>query len=143
MGVVLLGLLADLLLAEGRTKKTVKGVFGLITLLVIIAPLSQMIKSGQVFQGGLLGGTVTADVRYLDTITKAQLTELSKAAQKELEGKGYKDVNVTFSALGQSITLVYVDLSGAGTDMWKKYAEVRTLVAKYLKIEEGAVVVYG
>jgi Stage III sporulation protein AF (Spore_III_AF). len=43
-GIVVLGVLADVLLPEGQTNKYIKGIFGILTLLAIISPLPRLLN---------------------------------------------------------------------------------------------------
>lgn len=143
VGVVLLGVLADIVLGEGRTKKQIKGVFGLITLLVIISPIAGVLKEGWGGFESVFGGSITADETYLDTVNKSQLSELQSALERHLKAQGYDNTRVSFSTVGQSLSLIYIDLSGTGSEMWQEYAAVKQIAAKFLNFEEGAVIVYG
>lgn len=56
VGVIAIGVLLDIIIPEGETNKYIKGIFGIVVVLVIVSPLPKLFNSDfnfdEIFQGG-------------------------------------------------------------------------------------------
>lgn len=117
VGAVFATALIDLLMAEGETKKFVKGIASLLVVAVIIAPLPTLINkdfmltSQDTIQGG---GTQTDDANsYLDRVYLHRYKAYELAIQNKLKAQGIDEVtariDISYSGGEIVITSVLVD----------------------------------
>jgi hypothetical protein len=74
--------------------KFIRGVFGVITIFVIAAPLPGLIQNGFNFDFDW-GDSVNIDQGYLDAIKQQQLRILEKGTEKMLKKKGVSGIKLT------------------------------------------------
>lgn len=117
VGAVFTTALIDLLMAEGETKKFVKGIASLLVVAVIIAPLPMLINndfrltSQDTIQGG---GTQTDDINsYLDRVYLHRYKSYELAIQNKLKSQGIDEVtariDISYSGGEVVITSVRID----------------------------------
>jgi len=151
VGVVILGVVIDLVLHEGSTAKYIKSLFALFVVFVIVAPLPKLIN-GDIDLGGLFTGSqYEIDNGFLNTRRLEQAEKLKSDTEKHLSANGFSNVVVDFSLDPNTselkILAVYVDLTNlvlAGNNVHiNKYTAIRELIKNYLLVDEGRVIMYG
>lgn len=135
--------LADIILADGNTKKFVKSVTALIVFAVIISPLPK-----------LFGGSFDAETVLSESQNKQYLAEIaiSKAEfgaenlERKLDSAGIKDAVVIIHLTGygadSEIAAVIVDIS-ASRDVSAGDAEIKAFAAAYLSVDTNKVFITG
>jgi hypothetical protein len=150
LAVVVIGVVVDLLLNGNRMHKFVRGIFGIITLFVIAAPVPALIASG--FEWDFdFGGSVTMDQEFLDSINRRKLAVLERGAQDLLSREGVSDATVritaTIDGLIVEIARVEVNIVNAiirpDIANINKHEHVVGVVSRGLNIEAGLVSVIG
>ncbi|NLZ25503.1 MAG: hypothetical protein GX891_03485 [Clostridiales bacterium] len=94
--VVCLGVLLDIILPDGQMNKYVRSVFSLIVVLVLIAPLPQLLKKPLNFEIGIddtIGDVI--DDEFADSLNRYALTQKSIELQSVLMSEG---IDATISA---------------------------------------------
>lgn len=98
VSVVVLMVLLDIFMAEGETKKYIKGIMSIIVIAVIIAPLPGILKKdiriSEAFQNNAEYHSIETDSDYLYRLYIAQYAEKEKKIERGLEEKGIKNSNV-------------------------------------------------
>ena len=154
IGVVLLGVLVDLIIPEGKTQKYIRSVFGVITVFVIILPLPSLVKKDYTLNLGQNAAgrpAVALDETYLYGIYRDKVTAIERGTEKYLTDNGYggTSVTVTVDAYVENPRILQVSVNvenaviAADKRHINKYETVRDLTAKYVNVERGVVTVYG
>lgn len=85
VGVIAIGVLLDILMPEGETNKYIKGIFSIVVVLVIVAPLPKLIKSDfnieQIFAGT---GNYEIDESFLDSVNNDKKKVLEKKLVEQM-----------------------------------------------------------
>lgn len=90
VGVVVLGVLVDVMLPEGNTAKYIKGVFGLIALAVMIAPLPKLFNKEFNFES-LIGentAQIQTDNNFIKDIMADYKSKIVDKIEKVLDDEG-------------------------------------------------------
>ena len=98
IGAVILSVLSDILLAEGETKKYVKGIIAVVAVAVVFSGVAGLLKGGfdinTVFENSDV--EIAVDERYVREIENARGEEKKSRFLKALEGDGISGVEVFF-----------------------------------------------
>ena len=149
-GIVVVGVLADLLLPEGNMHAYLKSIFSIFTVFVIVYPLPKLINSqldfAQVFS--LPQETVSEDIQQ--GVSQRMQLALEQALQQKLSEKGFwTDVRVegTFSATETTFEKIRIIIQKSEYDESveniNKQEAVRTIVMDCVPIEKERILVYG
>ena len=152
-GAAALGIFVDLLVPEGKTRKYVRGVFGIVVVLVVILPLPGLLKKDYTLDMAPddPGAAVSLDSAYLTDYYLQQIKKTEAGVEKYLSVSGYPDTAVTLITNGFNadmiVTNAYVDASETPTPSGKTrdgaYADIKSLAAWYLSIDQSNIIVYG
>ncbi|MCL2540676.1 MAG: stage III sporulation protein AF [Firmicutes bacterium] len=150
-GVVLLGVIIDLILHEGATGKYIKSIFALFVVFAIIAPLPKLLNGDIKLSDLFAVSTYNVDNNFLNVRKLEQAEKLKADSERHLSANGYSNLTVDFSldpnTTDLRLLLVYVDFTNVVLSQNKthinKYAEVRNLLVRFLNVEEGKVLMYG
>lgn len=148
-GVCVLGVLVDLILPSGQTKKYIKGIFAFITVLVVISPLPSLVNSN--FSLSAIFGddqTIVIQEDFLYEINKQRLSSVKNMIEMDLSEQGIEEVDITLSANifseELSIDAVFVDLSRMVLSSNLQHKDINELVIKsvlkYVQIEKDNIV---
>lgn len=86
VGVILLGVLLEIVIPEGKTAKYVKGAFSLLVIFAIAAPLPALFKKDFTFS--LDSGAIEIDETYVEDAYENYAQKLSLAIERFLEEEG-------------------------------------------------------
>lgn len=145
---VALGIISDLVLSGKRMGKFVSAVFASLTILIIVAPLPNLLGGNIDADNFLLGSGVELDEGYLEYASELKAKAMSKGVIKALDEAGYANVEVTIEGdFGQEIDIkrVTVNLSkmvmSGNVAHINKYEAIETLVSGYLGVDKGVIVI--
>lgn len=152
VGVVLLTVLIDLILPDGKMAKYVKSVMAIVVVAVIISPIAKLTTTD--FDFGKLFSTTTyqVDQVILDNITNLSVAEYERDLEKNLASLGYEDVHISLIVENkdgtQIIKYIYVDLCDFGISEDFEHIDYYTEIKECLKklvdfVKEEQIVVYG
>ena len=114
-GVVCLGALADVLMAEGSTKKYVKGIVALIVFAAILAPIPAFLNDGFDFSADNISSS--ADDAFITEITETRYRNAETAISSGLAARGYDGASVRiYLGYGKEVpevVAVVVDITSA------------------------------
>ena len=153
-GVALLGVLLDLIVAEGRTQKYIRSIFGIITVVVIAGPLVGLAKGDWAFDFKLNNATtagVQTDANYLTNVYKNKVNIMERGLEKYLAENGYDkaaaDITVDVYSENMRIISVHINLKNAVISGEKthidKYTEVSRLAAACLNVGKEVIFFSG
>lgn len=152
LSIVVLGTVVDLMLGNSKMSKYVRSVFAAVTVLVIVLPLPSLIKNGIDFDSAfVIQNEFELDESYLAYAERVKLSSLARGIEEQLDKDGVHHASVTAegSARGSEITvtLVRVNLKNVVIDENKQHIHknelIQQLVAGYLLIEKGQVIIHG
>jgi hypothetical protein len=148
LAIVILGVVVDLMLSEGKTAKYIKSVFAAVTVLIIILPLPGIIKNGIDFDAPfMINNQLELDNGYLNYTAELKLRAIARGVEEQLDKDGVHKaaVRITGSATGVDIKIEKVDvnLTNSVIDENKghinKYELLSGLISGYLSIDKGLV----
>lgn len=73
VGVILIGLLVDIIIPEGETNKYIKGIYALIVTIVIISPLPKLAKNDWKFDIDMIENSIEQDTEFTEYFNKQRL----------------------------------------------------------------------
>lgn len=88
VGVVSLGVLLEILLADGETSKYIKGVFALAVVLVLVSPLPKFLNK-DFDMNEFFGEEITTQTTFLDSVTTRKNSEREQRVLKELKNANF------------------------------------------------------
>lgn len=114
-GVVCLGALADVLMAEGSTKKYVKGIVALIVFAAILAPIPAILNGE--FDFSTDNSSSSADNAFITEVTETRYRNAEAALESALAARGYEGASVRiYLGYGKEVpevVAVVVDITSA------------------------------
>ncbi len=132
-GAVVLINVCEILLPSGEMSKYIKGTLAVVCMLVMLAPLPEMLSRSTDIGELILGDSaVSIDYSFVDYVNRSKAEALSESAQKSLEQRGITGAKITVTAKASAeffVESVFADLSLASAD---------GLSAQQLKIEVTA-----
>ena len=148
IGLGALGVLLDVLIAEGETSKYIKGIFGIITVFVLFSPLPKLLNIDfKVDDVITSGGEIEIDDDYLYYVQSKKWETYEDSLTKIISQKYDTDcvVDIKFvESCPEKIDVVFVYFKNdviAEFDTNKHRIEVVKEVQKALSIDENLVVV--
>ncbi len=152
LGAIIIAYIVDLLLTNTKLQKAVRYVLSTITLLIIVTPISSLIK-GDGFNANIdFNYQPVIDDKYLNYVMEKKFEILSSNAEKILEEKGVAnakvDIEGSVNEKGEvNIEMVKINLSESVIDEKIQHINsndfVKEVVLGYLLVEESAIVCYG
>ncbi len=113
VGVVVIGVLIDVLMPEGESNKYVKGVYALIVVLVIASPIAKALKSDVDFSR-YFDETFSVDSSFVESVQEDRKESDEKKIANSLKLRGYEGADVViFTAVSDiyEIDRVNVDIT--------------------------------
>ncbi len=147
-GIVLVGLLFDILLPNGKTNKIVKSVVALFTVLVIVSPLKNIDLNN--FDFSNLFENFNIDSQFVSSITEDMVQTLKDDIQENLYENGYSGVKIDFEVSSSQenlqIKTVFVDLSNLvlldNNLNINKYTNIVAIIKSLVDIKEDSIIFY-
>ena len=151
VGIVVLTLMVDIIIPEGKTGKDIKGVFAMLTVFVIAMPLPKIFNSEFDLEEFLQQNTsASADYDVLENIYYMRLERLEQKIITSAESEGIKNMEVKINALNNNsfveiqsieINLKNVVIEGKNPNI-NIVDIVIDLVSKAAETDKSAVKVY-
>lgn len=88
VGVVSLGVLLEILLADGETSKYIKGVFALAVVLVLVSPLPKFLNK-DFDMNEFFGEEIITQTAFLDSVATRKNSEREQRVLKELKNANF------------------------------------------------------
>ena len=147
-GIVLVGLLFDILLPNGKTNKIVKSVVALFTVLVIVSPLKNIDLNN--FDFSNLFENFNIDSQFVSSIREDMVQTLKDDIQENLYENGYSGVKIDFEVSSSQenlqIRTVFVDLSNLvlldNNLNINKYTNIVAIIKSLVDIKEDSIIFY-
>lgn len=140
VGVILLSVLTDVLLPEGQMNKYVKGIFSILLIFVIIAPLADFIRK-DIEIGDLLNFDMESDGIVVE---KSEIVEMEESLRADLETLGIQcEKVVIFSRENNINTIVGVNVFLKEKKEEKYVDMIRKIITNKINIEQEKIFIYG
>lgn len=149
VGVIVVGVLVDIVLPEGSIRKFVRGLVSIFTVFAIVAPLPNVnldkINFGSFFKQAQI------DENFIERINSKKLNEYEILIESTLYSQGYHNVDIKIDADKQTSTLkilkVNVDLTGLVLNdknlNINKYDQIKSIVKSIVGVREEDILFYG
>lgn len=140
VGVILLSVLTDVLLPEGQMNKYVKGIFSILLIFVIIAPLADFIRKdieiSDLLNFDMESGGIVAE--------KSEIVEMEESLRADLETLGIQcEKVVIFSRENNINTIVGVNVFLKEKKEEKQVDMIRKIITNKINIEQEKIFIYG
>ena len=145
IGVVLMGVFADLIMPSGKLNGFIRSVFGFFTIVVIISPFPKLFNSNINLDEIFYNNTSTQiDDDYIDATTKKIIKNLEETTEKALVNAGFSNVNVEIRYIienySYSIKKVVLNLKklviNSSLVHINKYTEMKQVVMDNLNVSK-------
>lgn len=148
-GVCVLGVLVDLILPNGQTKKYIKGIFAFVVVLVVVSPLPSLFNKdfslSNIFKEN---DAMVIQEDFIFKVNKDRIESLENMIEADLSEQGASEIKITLSANiftdKLKIDAVFVDLSKMVISSNLEHKDINELVIKsvlkYVQIEKDSIV---
>jgi len=147
LGVIILGMLADMLMSETRLQKYVRAIVSIFTVFVIIAPIPSVLNNIPHFGNHIDGGgSININNDFAERQAVRQY-EMALIRALNAEGFGNVGVTITGSRNGMSVDIKQVVLNVQNLVIESENEHIninerlRELTAEFLNINEALVIV--
>ncbi len=144
VGIVVIGVIVDLILVDGQVKKYVQSIYVLFVIFTIVAPLPTFINSIKSGDYSLETTSIIVDEKYLEIIKNQKNTATSNAIETIFENNGFINVVVTIDSSIQNktytINKVRVDISNCSKSPSKKV--IINVVQEVVAINGKDIIIY-
>ena len=150
IGIVFLGVLVDVIMPEGMMNKYIKGMFGIVSLFVIISPIAKIINSDIKIEDVFYNSSATVvDKDFLEATNKQIKKQLEITIETNLLNAGFEntivEIECNLSAEQFAIKKVIIDISkmviNQNMTHINKYTEIKRVVTNLVNVEEDNVVI--
>lgn len=145
LGLAVITTVAEMFLPQGKTRKVIRSVFAVVTVLAVVTPLPSLLKNG--FGVNIEGGKAETDTEYLEYVDNAKKKMLIDSAEKYLKSNGYgSGYSIDLTVDGWSVKSVEIKFDEQGITENGEHinkSEIIKLIADYFDIGKEAVMSYG
>ena len=114
-GVVVLSILLDLFLPDGKLNSYIKTMFNFVIILVVITPLPELLNKDFDTSTMFSNSQIVLQEDYIYQLNRDKLTMLETSIENTLDSNGYKNIDVSISAnifvIEMKIETIFVDLT--------------------------------
>lgn len=147
-GICILGVLVDLVLPNGQTKKYIKGIFAFIVVFVIISPIPSLLNKEFSVDDIFEEDAIVIQEDFIYQINNERLENIENMIKLDLKEQGVENVELILSANiftnDMVIEAVFVDLSRVVLNEKLEHIDINELVAKsilkYVSVNESNIV---
>ena len=148
VGVVVIGVVVELIMPEGSVNKYIKGFLAIFTVFIMISPLTNL-TIDDVFSPG--DYVLNLDNDFLQEVNEDKAKEYQILLQKTLAEKGYKNVVVTFDTKSQNgkleIVSIFVDLTkvvlNEKVENINIYNNIKNIIKNTIQIDSEDIIFSG
>ncbi len=144
VGIILVGIVVDLMLVDGQVKKYVQSIYVLFVVFTIVAPLPTFITNIKRGDFSFDTATVEIDKNYLNVIKSQKDSAFSTAIERAFSEEGYNQIKVTIVSNMDNneytIDKICVDISNCSQYISRSVAI--KYVLKVVEIEEEDIEIY-
>ena len=148
LGVIILGVLVDVILPSGSTSKYISGIFAIFVMFVMISPVLTWIKSDYKLSDYFTSADIELNETLLYNINDNKFNALEKDISQQLSNNGYTNVklDIKFELVADNVEIkqVLVDLTNLvinqpSTNI-NRYVYIRQVVMSFVAVTEEVIV---
>ena len=148
LGVILLGVLVDIILPSGSISKYISGIFAIVVTFVMISPVISWIKNDYKLTDYFTASDIELNDKLLYKINNSKFTALEEQIEVELTNSGYNniDIDIQFDLVAGNVTITQVlaDLTNLvinqNSSNINRYVYVRQVVMSHIAVTEEVIV---
>lgn len=151
LGVILLSILVDIILPDGKSSKFIKGVFGYLIIIVILVPIFKFITKKEFnFDDIFKSSPVNVQPDFIASVRRQYLTTLENEIKNKCEEEGLKNIKIGIEAdvFAENMTIIQisVDVQNIVIDKNSSHKDIKTtitnIILKNINIEKELIVFY-
>ena len=96
VGVVILGVLIDVVLPEGNINKYIKAVFAFVIILVIVSPLTKLDSVVVSLENLMKENEIQLDEDYIFSLNKKILNQINESIIRDAKNEGIENIEIDF-----------------------------------------------
>lgn len=148
VGVVMIGVLVEIILPEGRTNRLLKSVVAVASIFIILSPLKNLDLKNINFSN--MFNTIEIDSNFVEDQRNNMVEALQTQIEKDLADSGYLNVSIELQVDKESEYLefsnIFVDLrnlvlSSENLNI-NKYTNIVAIVGQVINIDKDSVIFY-
>lgn len=147
LGVILLGVLVDIILPSGSTSKYISGIFAIFVIFVIVTPVVNWVKNDYKLTDYMTSSEIELNDKLLFNMYNNKINALESDIALELSQNGYEGVtlDIKFNVVADSVEFerVLVDISNlvikAPSTSINKYVYIRQVVMSRISVTEEVI----
>ena len=113
-GVVVLSILFDLFVPDGKLNSCIKTIFNFVIIIVVITPIPELLNKDFDTSTMFSNSQVVLQEDYIYQLNRDKLTMLETTMEETLSSEGYKNIDISISAnifvIEMKIETIFVDL---------------------------------
>ena len=147
LGVILLGVLVDIILPSGSTSKYISGMFAIFVIFVIITPIINWVKSDYKLNDYISSSEIELNDKLLQNMYNAKIDAIEDDISLELSRNGYDgvEINIQFNVAADNVEFerVLVDIGNLvinnQASSINKYVYIRQVIMSYVAVTEEVI----
>ena len=148
LGVILLGVLIEVILPSGSTSKYIMGIFSIFVMFSIISPVVKWVKSDYDITNYFTKVDIELDKQLLYNINNSKFNALEKEIETHLNDNGYVgvDIDIQFEVVADNVEIkqVLADISNLvinnTSSNINRYVYIRQVVMSHVLVNEEVIV---
>ncbi len=144
VGIVLLGVIVDLILIDGQVKKYVKSIFVLFVIFTLVAPLPNLIDNIKKGEITMPSTDISIDNSYLDIILRQKNTAVVNAINRAMQENNIEGASISVEAKYEdnvyTILTIVVDLENIKYSV--NHSKVVEIVQSVVDIDKEDIKIY-
>ncbi len=148
-GIIIVSLLAEIVLPNGKTNKLIKSILALFSVVTIISPLKQ-INLEKLNFSSFFNSRLSIDSNFVSNRNNEKIKTLEIQIEKDLELNGYKDIQISMNGYFEQEKLlienVFVDLKNSVLSNKNmninKYTNIIAIIKNLINIQEDSIIFY-
>lgn len=148
LGIIMLGVLIDVILPNGSTSKYISGIFAIFVMFVMISPVLKFVNGDYNLTDHLTSSDIQINDKLLTSINNSKFNELERDMEKELADNGYYNVkiDIKFKQVAENVeitqVLVYLHdvVINENSSNINRYVYIRQLVQSKVAVTKEVIV---
>jgi len=148
VGVVVIGVVVELIMPEGNISKYIKGFLAIFIVFIMISPLTNITIDDAFAPGDYV---LNLDNDFLQEVNEDKIREYKLLLQETLSEEGYKDVSITIDTKSKNgkleIVSIFVDLSkvvlNEKVENINIYNNIKNIIKNTIQIDSEDIIFSG
>ena len=142
VGVILLGVMVDLVLVDGQVKKYIKSIYVLFIIFSLVAPLPKLVDNIKKGEFSIPTSDVEINDNYFEIILNQKNQALAKAITLAFENEGFEGVKVEIEATYENeYTLNKIIIDTSNLNYRLKEERIISIVQNAIKVDKEIITI--